>query len=528
MADRATPRFSTRTALEAQDDLATTLLSVRSGTRGLTEEEALRRLRRHGYNRMVMPGPRRRKNVLIRALSDLQVLSLGFLGAVAVLTDLANLPGALVLLVPVLAVTAGALLRSRRDHAKLEALNELSGSLTTVLRRAGHDAEPEWQPVPSAELVRGDIVQLGAGFRVPADVRLIEARQLYVDQSLLTGDGRPVRKLAGGSDDPATAVRSSRFDPPSLANVCLTGSFVMSGTGTGVVVAAGEQTWFASLARTLLYGQGQAPRSGLRPPFLPRLLFLVPVVLLFRAGYGQLQPERLAWLLAAGTAALLPELFPGLFVPGGRPAAAEQGALSALSGWLQGLGGSGQRRDRLAGTELQLLECLDGSGRPSEGALRRAWLLSRLNTESRTTVDAAVLGFVAARPDFRETTEFERLAEIPYDARRRRYSLVLAGTLGQHLLISRGPPEAILQVADSIRSGSGQLRLDRETRKQLQLVLREKGTDNHFLQLIASRLIPPNRARRLYGRDAEQELTVEGILVLTAAPAEEERNTRDQ
>jgi len=512
-----------RTALEAQDDLATTLLSMRSGTRGLTDREAARRLRRQGYNRLVMPGPRRRKNVLLGVLLELQVLSLLLLLLVALLADPRNLPGVLLLLLPVLLALAGALLRDRRDHARLQALNELSGSVTTVLRRAEHDAEPDWQPVSSAELVPGDVVQLGAGFRVPADVRLMEARQLQVDQSLLTGDSRPVRKFAGGLGDAGAGVRSSRFDPPALANVCLTGSFVMSGTAMGVVVATGEQTYIGSLARVLLHEHGRRTHTGTVPLFLPRLLMFVPLVLLFRAGYGQFQPERLAWLLAAGVLALLPELLPGLFLPGRSRVPADGGPLSSLAAWLQAVSGTGGRRERLADTELQLLACLDGSGRPAAGALHRAWLLSRLNTESRTTVDAAVLNYVAARPDFRKETEFELLAEIPWDARRRRYSLVLAGTLGQHLLMSRGPPEAILEAADSVRGGSEPVQLDREARKQLQAVLRREGTDNHFLQLIGSRLIPPDRARRLYGRADEHGLTVEAILVLTAAPGEERR-----
>lgn len=516
----AAPRLSMRTALEAQDDLATTFLSVRSDARGLSEEEAARRLRRQGYNRMVMPGLRRRKNVLLELLGQPQVLSLLLLCLVAGLSDSRNLPGALLLLLPVLLAAGGAFVRARRDHAKLRALNELSGTSTTVLRRESPEAEPEWLPVSSAELVRGDIVQLGAGFRVPADVRLIKSRQLHVDQSLLTGDARPARKLAGGRDAPAGSVHSGRFDPPSLPNVCLTGSFVMSGTGTGVVVATGEQTYFGSLARALLHEHGRGAAPGNVPLFLPRLLLLVPVVLMFRAGWGQLQPAGLAWLLLAGVVALFPELFPGALAFRAEPAAPEHAPLSSLSAWLQALGGGGPRRERLADTELVLLECLDGSGRPSPGALRRAWLLSRLNTESRTTLDAAVLSFVAARPDFREETEFELLAEIPYNTRRRRYSMVLAGTLGQHLLLSRGPPEAILQVAGSVRTGSDSVPLSREARQRLQAILREKGTDNHFLQLIGSRLIPPNRAKRLYGPADERELRVEGILVLAAAEEE--------
>src|SRR5690554_3739696 len=97
MQARTATRLSMRTALEAQDDIATTLLSVRSESRGLTEDEAARRLSRQGQNRMSVPSLRRRRSVLAAAFGDLQSLSLLLLAVVAVLAEPANARGALLL-----------------------------------------------------------------------------------------------------------------------------------------------------------------------------------------------------------------------------------------------------------------------------------------------------------------------------------------------------------------------------------------------------------------------------------------------
>src|SRR5690625_3720119 len=182
---RGVSRLSLRAALEAQDDIATTLLSVGSETRGLSEEEAVRRLARHGPNRLSAAGPRRRTTVLKAALTDLQSLSLLLIGLVALLASPANLPGFLVMVLLVALTAVGALLRNRANRQTALDLAELAGTASTVLRRQGN-GEPDWRTISSREVVRGDIVRLGPGYRVPADLRLIEAQQLTVDQSLMT------------------------------------------------------------------------------------------------------------------------------------------------------------------------------------------------------------------------------------------------------------------------------------------------------------------------------------------------------
>lgn len=528
MPGRTASRLSMRSALEAQDDIATTLLSVRSESRGLVADEAARRLRRQGRNRMSVPSLRRRRSVLAAAFSDLQSLSLLLLAGIAVLVDPANLTGLLLVLGLIFLTALGALLRNQRNRQTVISLNELASTSTAVLRRDGPLEDPEWRTVNSDELVRGDIVQLGAGFRVPADVRLIETQKLFVDQSLMTGDTGAVRKFASGTGGQAVQVHSDRFDPPSLPNVCLTGSFVLSGTGTGVVVATGEQTYYGSIARALLHDHGYAWEVQFGAHwFLPRLALLLPVAWLLRAGFAQGELWQLAVFVLAAALYLLPELLPGLFLPRAVRPELERGALASMSGWLGLLRGRGERRERFADADVELVNCLDAAGTPSQLVLGRAWLMSSLKTVARTSVDAAVLAFAEAQPEARLDQDYQRLDEIPYDLRRRRHSLVAARADGQHLLISVGGPEEIMETAVELRIDGRTVRLDQAARQQLQQVIRTQTHQGWFVQLLASRFIPPNRAKRLYSRSDERDLTIDGMLVLSAQ-VEPVRQDREQ
>lgn len=506
-----------RAALEAQDDIATTLLSVHSETRGLHEDEAARRLARQGPNRLGTARPQRRTAVLQAAFTDLQSLSLLLTGFVALLADARNLPGFMVLIALVILTAIGALLRNRANVRTALALEALAGTSSTVLRRAGAAPEPEWSSISSHELVRGDIVQLSPGFRVPADLRLMESQQLLVDQSLMTGDPDPVAKHASGaSGQGGRQLRSNRFDPPGMANICLTGSFVLSGTGTGVVVATGEQTYYGSMARALLHDHGDAWEIQFGSSwFLPRLLLLVPVAALFRAGYGTGLPGLL-WLTLAAAVYLLPELLPGLFLPRSVRTERESGAIRSLAGWLSRLrGGEESRPMRFRDADLQLIDCLDAAGRSSLSALRYAWLLSSLSPVAGDAVDTAVLRFAAGKPELDEHERFQLIDQIPYELRHRRHCLVAAGSAGQHLLVSRGNPDRILEVASRLRLGREQLRLDSQLREQLQQQIRLRVRQGAIVQLIATRLIPPNQAKRLYSPADERNLTIEGMLVLS-------------
>ena len=138
--------------------------------------------------------------------------------------------------------------RSTQTMARLRAL---VGTNVTVTR-ISDSGDPHRREIPLREVVPGDIIRLAAGDMIPADIRLLSTRDLFVSQSVLSGEALPVEKFE--TLQPQSSRRTRIFgtelpNPADLPNLCFMGTNVISGTATAVVVATGEDTLFASLAR---------------------------------------------------------------------------------------------------------------------------------------------------------------------------------------------------------------------------------------------------------------------------------------
>ncbi len=518
------PSLSQRAVLEAQDDIATTLLSVRSDPGGLTDEEAARRLIRLGHNRVNLPEVPGSGAALRASLGNPYVVLTVAVAVLAVLADRANAAGSAVLLGLVLLNVIAALYRSHQNQLSVQGLNEMATTLTHVLRRTGPAAEPVWREVDSSVLVRGDVVRLDTGFKVPADVRLLSANSLFINQGLITGELTAVEKTAGGKEAKGRArVAARRLDAPMLPNICLMGSYVVRGSGTGVVVATGALTYYGSLARRLLAGTG-APLSASGVSLnngllLLLLLLLLPMVAVFRAGLAQDGPRGAVITLAAGVLFLLPELFPGLM----RPRPASSGPLRTMSVWLRRLTDPDGPSLRPSQLETVLNDAVDLAGNPSQSVLRLAWLSARFNTQLRTATDAAVLGYVDEHPELDASGQMTLVDELPFDLRHRRTTLVMSASDGHQVMVTRGALESVLRVASHVRRpDNGVVSLDAEASRSLQEQVRQHAEKGMAVQVMASRLIPPGEARRLFTRADEQGLVVEGLLLLSPRATSDE------
>src|SRR6202011_5535453 len=150
-----------------------------------------------------------------------------------------------------------------RSALAAEKLKALVRTTATVLRRAGQDALAEPREVPIRELVPGDLVRMSAGDLVPADVRLVSSRDLFVSQAALTGEALPVEKydtLGSVVEKSANGQGHEAEGLLDLANICFLGTNVVSGTATAVVVATGPRTYFGSLANSIV---GQSAQTRL-------------------------------------------------------------------------------------------------------------------------------------------------------------------------------------------------------------------------------------------------------------------------
>ena len=424
------------------------LRQVGTGPSGLTEAEAQARLARCGENIAGVPGPARwARPLLASAASPFTVLLLGLAVASAVTGSRGTTA-----LIAVLVLVSWLLRfrQQRRSGRAAAALRELIATTATVRRRAAAGMAPAVREVPVDQLVPGDIVQLGPGDLVPADLVLLRAADLAVSQGLLTGEvipGRearcPGRRVGRRVRRPPPGRSPAMLDCPWL---CPAGGSVLSGAGTGVVVATGAGTYFATT-------HGSAPRGraetcferGIRRlswtllRYLAASAGLVLAVTLARRGTA---PDVLL-LVVAVAVGLTPEMLPVVVdaaLTRGARVVARRGVIVKRLPALHNLGAMDvlclDKTGTLTEGRLAPDFWVGPSGHPEPAVLRAACRNSVWSAAGGEAVpdalDEALLK-VAADLGLLADQEFTGAGQVPFEAGRRRASVVLrrAGRRGR-------------------------------------------------------------------------------------------------
>ncbi|MEU6770494.1 HAD-IC family P-type ATPase [Streptomyces sp. NPDC046759] len=452
-----------------------------TGPRGLTEAEATARLATHGENTPPHPRTPSALRRCLRGLRDPFTTVLLTLGVVSAFV--ASWGTATVILALVAVSCALRAAGERRADRSLAALRELVTGTATVLRRTDDTAAPRAYEVPVADLVPGDVVRLGPGDLVPADVRLLRSRGLTLGESALTGESAPVPKAA---TDPPEA--------PADSHLCFQGGAVVTGSATAVVVATGERTRFAAARRTLRPREPSAfDRSvhGIARVLVRFMLLTPPLVLMAGAALrGQgLQTLPFAVSVAVG---LTPEMLPVIVttclarsaallartrrvVVRRLPALHDLGAIDVLC--VDKTGTLTQDRPVAA-------RSLGPDGDDDPEVLRWAavgawWTLHLTETPAPDPLDEALLEVAGAVGE-----EYDGLAALPLAPGRRLATAVVAGRLGHDLLITKGAAEDVLERCDLPAA---------ERQRLLALAAREAGTGLRVLAVATAERPRPRR-----------------------------------
>ncbi len=213
---------------------------------GLNEEQIAERLDRDGANEVSHEKPPHWSAQLLRAFKNPFIIVLLVLAAVQLFTDASDLTGPIIIAVMVGISVLLSFTQEYRSSKAAENLKAMVRNTATVTRRAS-DGHSERIEVPVGELVAGDIVHLAAGDMVPADLRLVSAKDLFISQAILTGESLPVEKSAPAHVQASDELSAGAPDNPlDLPTVCYMGTNVVSGTATAVVVATGSRTYLGS------------------------------------------------------------------------------------------------------------------------------------------------------------------------------------------------------------------------------------------------------------------------------------------
>ena len=535
-------KLSMRAAREAQNGLSATLANVRATTAGLTEQDAAERLQSDGYNEVAHDKPPHAFVQFMLALHNPFIYVLLTLGVISFFTDY-WLPerdgeeGDLTKVIIIgLMVGLSSLLRFWQEHRSAksaEALKAMVRTTATVVRRDKTNGKTSVREVPMRELVAGDIVQLSAGDMIPADIRLIESRDLFISQAVLTGEALPVEKydtLGDVTQKSASSTAADQSNLLDLPNICFMGTNVVSGTARAVVVATGPRTYFGSLAKAIVgsrtqtaFDRGVNSVSWLLIRFM---LVMVPIVF-FLNGFSKGDWGDAFLFALAVAVGLTPEMLPMIVsanLAKGANAMAKRKVVVKRLNAIQNLGSMDVLCTDKTGTLTQdhiiLEHHVDSTGKRDESVLALAWLNSHHQSGIRNLMDQAVVQFSRQDPQFNEPLNYSKVDELPFDFERRRLSIIIKDPRGDHLMVCKGAVEEMLGIATHVMQGDTVVSLDAARREQLLALATEYNEDGFRVLLVATREIPKAHSHKQYNTADERDLVIRGFLTFLDPPKE--------
>jgi len=515
----------------AQLDANAVLARLETSSDGLLAREAAERLQRYGENSVAheeKKSPLRRLLELFMAPLSLMLLALA---VVAELTG--EVRGAIVISLMVVLSVLLSFVQEFRSSKAAEKLRSMVHTTATVLRKSASLGVPEevnrafqvqlhpkgssFIEVPLAQVVPGDIVRLSAGDMIPADLRVLSAKDLFTNQAALTGESMPVEKFS------ATAQGAAGIDLP---NICFMGSNVISGTATAVVVATGARTYFGSVASSIT-GQRQLTSFDLGVNrfiwlIVRFMLVMVPLVFIINGFTKGDWMEALIFAVAVAVG-LAPEMLPMIvtinLAKGALAMSRKKVIVKRLSS-IQNFGAMDVLCTDKTGTLTQdkviLEKHVDIFGEESEHVLQLAYLNSYYQSGLKNLLDVAILQHAEVDEQLHVTEHFAKLDEIPFDFQRRRMSVVVEKDHETHILICKGAVEEIFSVCSKAEHHGETVALAAEHIEELQAVIRELNEDGFRVIAVAYKEVPARA--QAYGVADESDLVLSGYVAFLDPP----------
>jgi Mg2+-importing ATPase len=481
------------------------LSAVGSRAAGLSSEEARARLRVHGLNRIE---EHRQSHLLVAFLKRFRnPLVLVLLAAASIAAATGDSASFIIIFTVVLLSVGLDFVQERRAENAAEKLRRQIALSVTCLR------DGRRREVPAVEIVPGDVVQLSAGDLVPADCRLIEAKDLFVNEALLTGESFPAEKRAAVAPDPEAAVP---------ANGVFAGASVVSGAATALVLATGRSTRLGGIAHGLVREPPPAAFAlGVRDfgLLIVRLtvllvLFVLLVNLLFHRPL--LESFLFALALAVGlTPELLPMIVTVTLAHGAIRMARKRAIVKRLSA-IHDLGSMdvlcSDKTGTLTEAKIRLVREVDPAGAESREILQLAYLNAAFETGLKSPLDVAILD--AAPLDIED---WRKIDEVPFDFERRRVS-VLVERGGKRSLIVKGAPEDVIALSSRYRltGRAEELPLDAVALESARAVFERLGSEGFRVLAIGSRDVEETREHARV--DDERDLVFAGFVAFLDPP----------
>lgn len=449
--------------------------------KGITSSKASENIKNLGLNQIKQSKPKKWYNYFFASLfSPFNSILLG-ISFILVYTDIilpehpspANI---IVIAVLIIVSTLLEFIEEFRSNNAAEKLKELVETTAIVIRNGKE------KKIPLKEVTIGDTVILSAGDMIPADVRIIESKDLYVGQSSITGESDAVRKLTNTEIKSIDDIESIT----DLDTICFMGTNVISGTAKAVVIKTGDNTYFGKVAHTLTQGKPktsfQKGIESISKLLIRFMIILIPIVFVLNAWKHD---TILAFTFAVAiaitiTPLLLPVILSSCLSKGAVRMSKKKTIVKKLDS-IQNFGAMNilctDKTGTLTEDQIVLEKYLDVYGNEDIRVLKHAFLNSYFQTGLKGSIDEAVINRALKSELGSLVDEYKKIDEIPFDFSRRRLSVIVKNN-NERLLITKGAVEEILNICNTIDYNHELMPITKEVKENIRSIankLNEEG-----------------------------------------------------
>ena len=491
---------------------------------GLTKDKVLENTKKYGVNEIKGSKPKKWYHYFFESLfSPFNCILMGII-IVLLYTDvyLPEVPSYANIIVIAVLIVASTLLEffeEYRSNRAAQKLKELVQTTSTVLR------DGEEVNIPIKEVTVGDIVLLSAGSMIPADLRIIEAKDLYVGQSSLTGESDAVRK------EPNSLLNNEAEEPvidniSDMDTICFMGTSVITGSGIGVVVKTGDDTYFGKIAHTLTTGKPKtAFQKGIESVsnmLIKFMLIMIPLVFIFNVTKHEIVTAfTFAVAIAIGiTPLLLPVILSSSLSKGAVRMAKKKTIVKKLDS-IQSFGAMNilctDKTGTLTEDKIVLEKYLNIHGDEDLDVLRDAFVNSFFQTGLKNNIDEAVIKRGLENDMSKYKTQYKLIDEIPFDFSRRRLSVAVESQ-GKVQLITKGAVEEILSLCTTAAYKDKIEPLTKEIKENVKRISKKLNEDGFRVIAVCTK---NDIERKIdYTIDDEKNMTLVGFIGFLDPPKE--------
>lgn len=508
------------------------LKKFNSSIKGLDEKKVIEHRNLYGKNIVTHEKKKTLLKKVVESFVNPFTAILFFLAIVSIFTDIIvpiyqNNPEEISILtvsiILIMVFMSGALrfIQESRSGNAAEKLLAMITTTCTVIRKEEGEKE-----IPLDELVVGDVIHLSAGDMLPADVRILEAKDLFVSQSAITGESDPIEKISKINEEENISITD-------LQNIAFMGSSVISGTALALVISVGDDTLFGNIASSVSeesvetsFSKGVNSVSWVLIRFM---LVMVPVVFFIN---GMTKGNWLeAFLFAISIAVgLTPEMLPMIVTTCLAKGAVSMSKKKTIVKNLNSIQNFGaidilctDKTGTLTQDKVVLEYHMDVEGKEDTRILRHAYLNSYFQTGYKNLMDLAIIEKTEEEENENPqlvdlSKEYHKIDEIPFDFTRRRLSTIVEDRKGKRQMITKGAVEEMLSVCKYVELENEVKELDEKIIKNILKTVNRFNEDGFRVIAIAQKTNIP--IVETYSIDEENEMVLIGYLAFLDPPKE--------